>query len=205
MLHKAISLLVAFTLLFSSAMSQAAETMKATTNISNEHGTLLAWQENSARHFRSKYIAPNGVSINIDVTHSRLVASIGDKSIESTRSKNGDISVIYRNGDASEVLRFTAEQIKNAPSANPALMLDDASLAQLTDEELSAFESLTAFAQQQDQVPQLRCALNLTAFYLITGGAIAGCIGSGGLLCVVGIAGAYQSFDAALAACGAAV
>lgn len=201
MFLRLISCILSLALIASPIASFAAETMVLTNNISNEHGTLLTWQENGTRHFRSKYVAPNGVVIGIDVNQNRLTASIGNKEIKSTRNANGDIQVVYKNGARTEVLNFTAEEIAAAPKVSPTELLSDRNLATLTDEELAAFEALTAFAQDY-QVPGLRCALNLAAFYLITGGAIAGCIGSGGLLCVVGVAGAYQSFDAALTACG---
>jgi len=171
-------------------------------------GTMLAWKQrgNDVR-LKSAYIAPNGVIVSFDISKNHHFAQIGQTSIESSRS-GGNLHVSVKAGDHISTQDFTADQATASGQQVQELMRKAPSL---TNEESQAYQALLAFLKKhQSEIggasssadPTMwRCVFNLAAFYLITGGAIATCVESVGLLCAAGAAAAYQSLDTAKAVC----
>lgn len=200
MFARIISLLLVLALVFQTTAAQGAS--MSSTTITNENGSLTYWQEAATRTTKAIFVATNGVTIQLSANKKTISVTIGDKNITTTRDALGNVRADIKNGSQSYTQNYTRAQLESAPTiTDPAEYFSQAQLSELTEAELSAFLDLLDFSQNSD-IQTMRCALNMIAFYFVTGGAIWVCIGSGGLLCLAGIAGAYQSFDATLTACG---
>lgn len=208
--------LLAFVMLFNHASGALAFTgMTKVADIHDEGGTFVAWQASDLSTFRSSYTAPNGIVISVSAVKDHIAMGFGDKRLVAQRKQDGSVHIITFDGHQTSAQDLSTTVLQAAAGRQDkkemADALDRAVLTALSKPEKEAYDAMLAFFLKHDEIASMngivglsaRCILNIAAFYVITAAAIVACIESVGLLCAGAIAGAYQSLDAAIAACDA--